>query len=169
MPCSLLRRSLRSASGGRFTLRARKCTALVAFRERQLVRLLGRYLYSRTEVERITLLYKRAASQEVQRSDPTSVRGPARLTQGQNDEIEALYTAGWRPADIARTLGTTEWTVHHRLNRLGIQRRPSSMTKAEIQEARRLNDQGAPITGLAKRFNRSWKTIAKELRAIRDS
>jgi IS30 family transposase len=133
------------------------------------VRLLGRYLNSRTEVERITRLCKRAASQEVQRSDPTSVRGPARLTQGQNDEIEALYKAGWRPADIARTLGTTEWTVHHRLNRLGVQRRPISMTKAEINEALQLNDEGVPIADLTKLFNRSWKTIAKELRAIRDN
>jgi IS30 family transposase len=133
------------------------------------VHLLGRYLNSKAEVDRITRLCKRAASQEVRRSDPTSVRGPARLTQGQNDEIEALYTAGWRPADIARTLGTTEWTVHYRLNRLGVQRRPISMTKAEIKEALRLYDEGAPIADLTKLFNRSWKTIAKELRAIRGS
>jgi IS30 family transposase len=133
------------------------------------VRLLGRYLNSKAEVDRITRVCKRAASQEVRRSDPTSVRGPARLTQEQNDEIEALYTAGWRPVEIARTLGTTEWTVHHRLNRLEVQRRPISMTKAEIKEALRLYDEGAPITELAKRFNRSWKTIAKELRAIRGS
>jgi IS30 family transposase len=131
------------------------------------VRLLGRYLNSKSEVNRITRLCKRAASQEVRRSDPTSVRGPARPTQEQNNEIEALYTAGWRPVEIARTLGTTEWTVHHRLNRLGVQRRPISMTAEEIQEALRLNDEGMPITELTKRFNRSWKTIWKELRKAR--
>jgi IS30 family transposase len=43
------------------------------------------------------------------------------------------------------------------------------MTKAEINEALQLNDEGVPIADLTKLFNRSWKTIAKELRAIRGS
>jgi IS30 family transposase len=132
-----------------------------------LVRLLGRYLNSKTEVDRISRLCKRAASGHIERVSPTTVRGPARLTKQQNDEIVALYKAGHRPADIARELGTTEWTVHHRLNRLGVQRRPISMTDAEIHEALRLNDEGVPITELTKRFNRSWKTLWKELRTAR--
>jgi predicted DNA-binding protein (UPF0251 family) len=41
------------------------------------------------------------------------------------------------------------------------------MTAEEIQEALRLNDEGMPITELTKRFNRSWKTIWKELRKAR--
>jgi IS30 family transposase len=41
------------------------------------------------------------------------------------------------------------------------------MTDLEIREALRLNDEGVPIAELTKLFNRSWKTIAKELRAIR--
>jgi DNA-binding CsgD family transcriptional regulator len=131
------------------------------------VRLLGRYLNSKTEVERISHLCKRAASQRVERVSYTTVRGSARLTKRQNDEIVALYKVGRRPADIARELGTSEWTVHHRLNRLGVQRRPISMTSAEVQEAVQLNDAGIPITELTKRFNRSWKTIAKELKDAR--
>jgi DNA-directed RNA polymerase specialized sigma24 family protein len=127
------------------------------------VRLLGRYLNSGIEVERITRLRRRAASQEVLRTDRTTVRGPSRLTKEQNEEIAALYGEGWRAADIARVIGVTEWTVHHRLDRLGVQRRPISMTGAEILEALRLNDEGVPITELTKRFNRSWKTIHKEL------
>jgi IS30 family transposase len=132
-----------------------------------LVRLLGRYLNSRTEMERITRLCKRAATSYVERVSPTTVRGPARLTKQQNEEIVALFQAGRRPADIAREIGVTEWTVHHRLNRLGVQRRPISMTEVEIQEALRLNDSGVPITELTKRFNRSWKTIWKELQQAR--
>ena len=131
------------------------------------MRLLGRYLNSKTEVERISRLRKRAASGHVERVSPTTVRGPARLTKQQNEELFALYQAGRRPADIARELGTTEWTVHHRLNRLGIERRPISMTNVEIQEALRLNNEGVPITELTKRFNRSWKTIWKELQIAR--
>lgn len=131
------------------------------------VRLLERYLNSKTEVERISRLCKKAASEHVERISPTTVRGPARLTKQQNEELVALYKAGRRPADIARELGTTEWTVHHRLNCLGVEHRPISMTEAEIQEALRLNDEGVPITELTKQFNRSWKTIWKELRAVR--
>lgn len=131
------------------------------------VRLLGRYLNSATEADRISRLHERASSSNVERESSPIARGPVRLTKEQNDKIEALYKSGWRPADIARTLGTTEWTVHHRLNRLGVRRRPVSMTDAEIQEARRLNDEGVPITELTKRFNRSWKTIWKELRLTR--
>jgi DNA-binding CsgD family transcriptional regulator len=128
------------------------------------VRLLGLYLNSKTEVERIACLCKRAASQRNEHLSPTTVRGPARLTKQQNEEIVALYKAGKRPADIAREVGVTEWTVHHRLNRLGVQRRPISMTEAEIQEALQLNESGVPITELTKRFHRSWKTIWKALR-----
>jgi len=132
-----------------------------------LVRLLGRYLNSSTEVERISDLCKRAGDSRVERQSPTTVRGPAGLTNEQNAKLAALYEAGGRPANIARELGVTEWTVHHRLNRLGVKRRPISRTDAEIQEALRLNDEGVPITELTKRFNRSWKTIWKELKEAR--
>jgi hypothetical protein len=64
------------------------------------VRLLGRYLNSATEVERITRLCKRASSQYVRRSAPTSGREPARLTPGQNEKIAALEAAGWWPAGM---------------------------------------------------------------------
>lgn len=131
------------------------------------MRLVGQYLNSETEVERISDLRRRATKSKVERPSPTSVRGPARLTKDQNTELVALDEAGGRPADIARQLGTTEWTIRHRLNRLGVEQRPISMTDAEIQEALRLNDGGVPITELTKRFNRSWKTIRKELRAAR--
>ena len=133
------------------------------------VQLLGRYLNSQPEAARITRLRKRAESQDVARSSLTSVRAPARLTNEQNQEIADLYQAGWRPADIARAIGVTEWTVHHRLDRLGVQRRPISMTAAEIQEALRLNNNGVTITELTKQFNRSWKTIWKELRRAKNS
>jgi hypothetical protein len=41
------------------------------------------------------------------------------------------------------------------------------MTEVEIQEALRLNDEGVPIAELTTRFNRSWKTIWKEVRTVR--
>jgi DNA-binding NarL/FixJ family response regulator len=84
------------------------------------VRLLRRYLNLGTEVERITRLCKQAATSQVQRVSPATARGPARLTRQQNEEIVALYKAGKKPGDIARELTVTEWTVHHRLNRLSV-------------------------------------------------
>ncbi len=87
-----------------------------------------------------------------------------RLTKDQNAHIVALYQAGRTPTQIATELGTTEWTVQ---NRNGIERRPIGMTSADIEEALRLNDEGVPITQLAEQFNRSWKTVAKELRNAR--
>lgn len=131
------------------------------------VRLLGRYLNSATEAKKIRDLCHRATSEHIKRTRRTVVPGPVRLTKDQNAHIVALYQAGRTPTQIATELGTTEWTVHHRLNRNGIERRPIGMTSADIEEALRLNDEGVPITQLAEQFNRSWKTVAKELRNAR--
>lgn len=125
--------------------------------------LLGRYLNSQTEVERISHLYKRALAQSVLRREPTSFRGPARLTKAQNEEISALYAGGWRPADIARAIGTTEWTVHHRLNRNGVERRPIGMTDAESREAVRLYTANESMRQISLKLGYSDKTIKKAL------
>lgn len=127
------------------------------------MRLLGRYLNSVTEVERITRLHERALSQKVRRSGPTSVRGPARLTLSQNEEIAALYAAGSRPADIARAVGTTEWTVHHRLNRNGIERRPIGMTDADCREAVLLYRANKSMRQISLKLGFNDKTIKKAL------
>jgi DNA-directed RNA polymerase specialized sigma24 family protein len=120
-------------------------------------------LNSATEVEPIRRLCKRALSQDVRRSDVTSVRGPVRLTQDQNEEVASLYEAGWRPADIARVIGTTEWTVHHRLNRNGIERRPIGMTNAECREAVRLYEANESMRQISLKLGYNDKTIKKAL------
>jgi DNA-binding CsgD family transcriptional regulator len=128
-----------------------------------LVRLLGRYLNSGTEVERITRLCKRAASSHVERVTPTTVRGPARLTRQQNEQIAILYEAGRTPSEIALELGTTPGTVHHRLNRMGVERRPLGMTKSQIDEAVTLREQGTPVQEIAARLGFAYNTVRKEL------
>jgi hypothetical protein len=133
------------------------------------VRLLGRYLNSTTEGNKIHDLYNRAVSEHVERTRTAPLPGPVRLTKDENAQIVALYEAGLTPTQIAAELGTTEWTVHHRLNRNGVMRRPIGMTRGEVQEALRLNEEGVPITKLAVQFGRSWKTVAKELDAGRRS
>lgn len=131
------------------------------------VRLLGRYLNSTTEAKKVRDLCRRAASEHIERTHRTSLPGPVRLTKAENVQIVALYEAGLTPTQIAAELATSEWTVHHRLNRNGVVRRPIGMTAVEVQEALRLNDAGVPITKLAEQFNRSWKTVAKALRDAR--
>lgn len=87
------------------------------------VRLLGRYLNSEPETKRLLGLLSRAASERVVRSLARRPKSPARLTAAQNARIVELYEAGTAPVDIAREVGTSEWTVHHRLNRNGVKKR----------------------------------------------
>ncbi len=99
------------------------------------VHLLGRYLNSQTEVEKIRDLLERAASGRVVRTYSPSLRGAARLTLKQNEQIVKLYQAGRTPTEIAIEIGTTAGTVHHRLNRMGIERRPLGMTTDQIDQS----------------------------------
>lgn len=88
-----------------------------------LVRLLGRYLNSGTEAKKRRDLLERARSEHVERDPTPRPKAPTRLPAQQNAEIVSLYEAGWRPVDIARQVGTSEWTAHHRLNRNGVKKR----------------------------------------------
>ena len=128
------------------------------------MRLLGRYLNSKTEVERIARLCKKAASEHVERVSATTVRAPARLTKQQNAEIVALYVAGRGPAEIAREVGTTEWTVHHRLNRLGVERRlPRRMTEQQCQEAVERYSAGESLRQISLKLGFNDKTIKRAI------
>ena len=94
---------------------------------------------------------------------PTSIRGPALLTLSQNEAIAALYAAGSRPTDIARAIGTTEWTVHHQLNRNGIERRPIGTIDAECREAVRLHRANDSMRQISLKLGFNDKMIKKEL------
>ena len=69
-----------------------------------------------------------------------------------------------RPADIARTMGTSEWTIHHRLNRMGIKRRPSSLSPTQIIEAKRLYELGESVWQIHAKLGFSENTIRKVLK-----
>ncbi|WP_164515408.1 hypothetical protein [Microbacterium sp. 10M-3C3] len=83
----------------------------------------------------------------------------------QNEEIVKLYEGGMRVADIAREIGTTEWTIHHRLKRLGVERRPRGMSACEVDEARQLYESGESLRKLSLKFGFNDKTIKKALLA----
>ena len=127
------------------------------------MRLLGRYLNSKTEVERVRDLCRRAALRRVERARSSTVRGPSRLTQQQNEQIAELYEAGRTPTEIAIELGTTAGTVHHRLNRMGVERRPLGMTTNQVDEAVTLREQGTPVQQIAARLGFAYNTVRKEL------
>ena len=127
------------------------------------VRLLGRYLNFATEVNRLHDLCKRAAGERVERAYSPPERAVARLTTSQNEEIVKLYRGGMKPADIARALGTSEWTIHHRLNRMGVTRRPRSLSPAQLVEARRLYEGGQSLRQLALELGFNDKTVKKAL------
>lgn len=108
-------------------------------------------------------LGSRAASENVERPAAASKRASARLTKRQNEDIRKLYRNGMRVVDIARELGTTEWTVHHRLSRMGVERRPHGLTPDELQNALRLYEGGESLRSLSQKFGCSDKTMKKAL------
>lgn len=81
----------------------------------------------------------------------------------QNDEIVKLYRGGMRPADIARQIGTSEWTIHHRLNRMGVVRRPTGLSSAQLLEAKQLYELGVSIRQIRLKIGFSDRTIKKAL------
>jgi hypothetical protein len=124
------------------------------------VRVLGHYLNLEPETKWIRVLRSRAASEHVERKTPAPrPRGASRLAANQNARIADLYQEGWKPVDIAREVGTTEWTVHHRLNRLGVQRRPTGLTPEQGREAVRLYRNSESLRQIGLKFGFDAKTI----------
>ena len=133
-----------------------------------MVRLLGRYLNSLTEVERIHDLCKRAESERI---DRTSVDNqPARtsfskLKPAQCDEILRRYQAGDRPVDIARDFGVTEWTVQNVRKRAGVPTRPKGLSEQALARAAELYAEGVSFRKIAIAVGYDARTVTAELRA----
>ena len=128
------------------------------------VRVLGHYLNLKPETKRIRDLRSRAVSEHVERKTPAPrPRGASRLTASQNTRIADLYQEGWKPVDIAREVGTTEWTVHHRLNRLGVQRRPAGLTPEQCREAVRQYHDGESLRQIGLKLGFNDKTVKKAI------
>ncbi|SIS16959.1 hypothetical protein [Microbacterium sp. RURRCA19A] len=81
----------------------------------------------------------------------------------QNEEIVKRYGGGMRVADIAREIGTTEWTIHNRLNKMGVERRPASISPSRVVEAARLYELGESIRQIRLKMGFSDATIKKAL------
>lgn len=127
------------------------------------VRLLGRYLNSPTEVERIRQLCEKAASEDSVHLYTPKKRGPVKLSAADNVRIMQLYIEGWRPVDIADEVGTSEWSVHNRLNHMGIARRPKGFTSEQQDEIVTRYEAGESMRQIGISFGRDAKTIRKAL------
>ena len=116
------------------------------------------------ETKRVLDLVKRARTEHVELAPRTPrPHGTSRLTTSQNKQIVDLSQAGWKPVDIARGVGTTEWTVHHRLNRLGVQRRPAGLTPEQCREAVRQYHDGESLRQIGLKLGFNDKTVKKAI------
>lgn len=113
------------------------------------------------DITQVLTLIERASSERVKRS-PAPVNRTVRLTKAQNDRIAELYGAGMRAIDIAKELGVTEWTVHHRLNRAGTLRRPT-LTNEQLERAIELRGLGWSYDKIAKEVGSSYGTVRNRL------
>lgn len=81
----------------------------------------------------------------------------------QNAEIVKLYRAGWKPVEIAQEMRVTEWTIHHRLNRLGVERRLIGMSESDSRRAVQMYELGESMRQIGIKLGFNDKTIKKAL------
>ena len=132
------------------------------------MRLLGRYLNSRTEVERIRDLRQRATSERVERtpaSDQPARTSFSKLKPAQCDEILRRYQAGDRPVDIARDFSVTEWTIQNVRKRAGVPTRPKGMNEHAFTRAVELYAEGVSFRKIATAVGYDARMVTAELRA----
>jgi predicted transcriptional regulator len=102
---------------------------------------------------RLNQLLTRARSQRTSREAKIEKKLQVKqLSPAANAAIVAAYQGGARVTQIARDLGVTEGTVHHRLNVAGIIRRPTSLPDAQIKEARTLRADGLTYKKISERY-----------------
>lgn len=128
-------------------------------------RLLGRYLNSRTEVERLRDLCRRAASERVERQyTPASGARARRYSDAEIDVIVAKYHETRNTRTVAKDLKMSRTTVLKYLTERGI-RTTRRMSEREIDRAVQLHQDGLSCAAIARQLGFDGKTIAKELRA----
>ena len=89
--------------------------------------------------------------------------GRARLATVQNERLAQLYADGLRPVDICSGARTTEWTVHHRLNRMRVERRPTGQVPAQRRWAIQLYRSGESLRQISLKQGFNDTTIKKAL------
>ena len=115
-----------------------------------------------TEAKRIRDLCERASSEHVTRDPVQPKPRVQRLTKEQNLQIEDMYAQGLGPKEIATSMGLLVWTVHHRLNRAGVKRRPA-VSDEQLKRAIELRGLGWSYDKIAKEVGSSYGTIRSRL------
>lgn len=75
------------------------------------------------------------------------------------------YEEGARPVDIAVEVGTSEWSVHNRLRRAGVQSRGGRIPESSVKAAVALREQGVPFHVIAERLGHHPRTIANAVKS----
>ena len=91
-------------------------------------------------------------------------KAPKQLSVKVNAGILADYAAEMPVRAIARKYGVNEWTVHHRLKRAGVVKRPYAMGRDEIQLTQMLRVDGLSYDQIAKRVGFSASTVRNVLK-----
>jgi DNA-directed RNA polymerase specialized sigma24 family protein len=69
-----------------------------------------------------------------------------------------------KSTEIARKYQINEWTVHHRLKRAGIAKRPTSMNEDQVDLSISLRVEGLTYDRIAARVGFSASTVRKVLK-----
>jgi len=108
--------------------------------------------------------------EDVETLDPP-VRQLQKQTRLKSDEVTKLiaaYLDGITIRSLARQYQVNESTVHAHLNRHQVPRRPyRALTPAQLEEARRLYNEGWSANRLAQHFGVAHRTVRRVFQAAR--
>ncbi len=130
------------------------------------MRLLRSYCNRERATSQLRSLLTRALREDVTRPEALDAPrvGSKQLSTEANAAIVADYEAGLRATEIARKYSINESTVHHRLKRAGVAKRPNSMSEDEITLAVALRADGHSYDRIAERVGFSATTVRNMLK-----
>lgn len=118
-----------------------------------MVRLLRSYCNRERQAAHLEKLRAQAAAERVLRPEsptPVSKPAPKRLSAKANAGILADYATKMPIRAIARKYGVNEWTVHHRLKRAGVVKRPHAIQQDTINAVLSFRTEGQSNVEIAK-------------------
>jgi DNA-binding CsgD family transcriptional regulator len=132
-----------------------------------MVRLLRSYCNRERHTTHLRKLHAQASTECVSRDrPPLQVDNPApkRLSAEAIAGIIADYAAKMPVRAIARKYGINEWTVHHRLKRTGVMKRPYAIQPDTVNAILRLHAKGCTNVAIAHSVNVSETSVRNILK-----
>uniref|UniRef100_UPI0035934D6E helix-turn-helix domain-containing protein n=1 Tax=Microbacterium sp. SORGH_AS_1204 TaxID=3041785 RepID=UPI0035934D6E len=131
------------------------------------MRLLRSYCNRERQTAHLAKLRAQAVTGRVSRdrsSIPACTPAPKRLSAEANAAIIADYAAKMPVRAIARKHGVNEGTVHHRLKRAGVTKRPYAIQPNTIEEILRLHAKGRTNVAIAHSVGVSESSVHNVLK-----